>query len=199
MAQYGEIVLKIDMPHYEIVDGDEINYVKSGSNDDICDIFIERIIAMRKKKIILISSIMGILMIIIVCCNIFFPKYNNLEFDDNAIKCVTVISFNKRQTYTIQNSDDIRKIIEYLHSIKKRKINIYEKIMGEDTPHLTKMGYTIELYSNEAGTDADLIMEIKAGTFDNIIIDGKVYKLPGDENNIYDDLYKLIKYDICKE
>lgn len=155
---------------------------------------------MRKKKIILISSIIiGILMIIIVCCNIFFPKYNNLKFDDNAIKCVKVISFNKRQTYTIQNSDDIKKIIEYLHSIKKRKINIYEKIMGEDTPHLTKMGYTIELYSGEAGTDSDLIMEIKAGTFDNIIIDEKVYKLPGDENNIYDDLYKLIKYDICKE
>lgn len=43
LPQYGEIVLKIDMLHYEIVDGDGINYVGSGSNDDIFDIFIDEI------------------------------------------------------------------------------------------------------------------------------------------------------------
>lgn len=39
LPEYGEIVNKIDMLQYEIIEGNEINYVGNGNNDDLFDIF----------------------------------------------------------------------------------------------------------------------------------------------------------------
>lgn len=131
-----------------------------------------------KKKIVIYAVIMVLLLSYFPCRKIlFYENYKNIEINDETVKCITIVSFHKRRSYTTENTAEIEKIIEYLESLKIRKRNLYEKITGEDITYETKMGFTICLYSAQADIDSNLIAEIKIGTGNNIIINGKAYIL----------------------
>lgn len=83
-------------------------------------------ISKNKRKTILIVLAVILIIVIPVGINILFPKYYKLKIDYSEIKCIEVESYNKRQYFVFDKSEDIKIIIDYICSQKYRK-EIYMK------------------------------------------------------------------------
>ena len=145
----------------------------------------------NKKRAIVYCIIIGLIICYFVGRKVLFiENYTGIEIDADTVQSVTISARHKKAEYTTENREDIEKVIEYLQSIKIRERNLYETIMGEDFTQISKLKFTIRLYSGEAGNDSNLIMEIQvSSTSDRIIIDGKGYKLLDD--TAYHEAYNL--------
>lgn len=113
----------------------------------------KRIVSMKisknKRKTILIVLAVILIIVIPVGINILFPKYYKLKIDYSEIKCIEVESYNKRQYFVFDKSEDIKIIMDYICSQKYRKENIYEVIASQyHTVIKSKIGYVIKLYSS---------------------------------------------------
>lgn len=119
-------------------------------------------------------------------------NFSKFEINQADVKCVKVISFNKKQDYILDDSNNIKEIIDYLCSLHYRNLYIGEADCGEGELDyiVEKEGYVISLYSDTQCQE--LIKEIEVGNNKRIIIDKKVYKLPYNEIGVYDELKDLI-------
>lgn len=119
-------------------------------------------------------------------------NFSQLEINQDDVKCVNVISFNKKQNYIFNDHNDIKEIMDYLYSLHYRNLHIGEVNSGEGELDyiVEKEGYVISLYSDTQCQE--LIKEIEVGNNKRIIIDKKVYKLPYNEIGVYDELKDLI-------
>lgn len=136
-------------------------------------------ISKNKRKTILIVLAVILIIVIPVGINILFPKYYKLKIDYSEIKCIEVESYNKRQYFVFDKSEDIKIIMDYICSQKYRKENIYEVIASQyHTVIKSKIGYVIKLYSSTECEESDLIKTIKLPQIGGITIDGVKYRLP---------------------
>ena len=143
-------------------------------------------ISRNKRKTILIVLAVILIIVIPVGINILFPKYYKLKIDYSEIKCIEVESYNKRQYFVFDKSEDIKIIMDYICSQKYRKENIYEVIASQyHTVIKSKIGYVIKLYSSTECEESDLIKTIKLPQIGGITIDEVKYRLPEEEYPIY--------------
>lgn len=157
-------------------------------------------ISRNKRKTILIVLAVILIIVIPVGINILFPKYYKLKIDYSEIKCIEVESYNKRQYFVFDKSEDIKIIMDYICSQKYRKENIYEVIASQyHTVIKSKIGYVIKLYSSTECEESDLIKTIKLPQIGGIIIDEVKYRLPEEEYPIYGNLYRIIHNEILKD
>lgn len=152
-----------------------------------------------KNKKILIITIISIILIIAAGLgyNILFPKYYTLENNSSKIQCIEINSYNKRVNYIFDDKEEIEKIMDYICSIKYRKLNIYENIIEQFRgPVAHKTGYEVKLYSSKECKDTDLLKTVGLKQVSSIYIDEEKYVLEDDKLNASSGIRSVIEENI---